>query len=212
MALTYRFYRSLEIGDGLTPATAFKSALTRYITSDGQPNGPDFWDWRHEARPVRYAFARCDSTVHTQCATDADITPYSPELADLPAVQAWLDGTLASVPIGIRNQIESDGFSTGWVNAQTTRRAAFIYISKVHVLMQELRRLRDEDSLVMFKQLLDSTIGSLSLQVRNKVGTWMTNRGLDTSWITGPTTVREVIHHIVINLNWQVLHFGPHRL
>jgi hypothetical protein len=199
MALTYRFYRSLEIGDGLTPATAFRSALTRYITSNGVT---DFWDWKHEARSIRYAFARCDSTVHALCAADPDITPYSPELADIPAMQSWLNGTLASVSVAIKNQIESDGFSTAWANAQTTRRAAFIYISRVHVMMQECRRLHDIDSLVMFTKVLDSTIGQLSIQVRNKVAAWMTNRGLQTDWIIGSTTVRQVIQYIISNLDW----------
>lgn len=207
MALTYRFYRSLEIGTGLTLADAKRSALTRYITAG---SGSDFWDWVHDARPVRYVFARCDSTIHALCVADADITAYSPELANIPAVQAWLDGTLSSVPVAIRNQIESDGFSTAWANAQTTRRAAFLYISRVHVMMQGLRRLRDDDSLQMFTKGLDTTVGALSVQVRNKVSTWMNNRGLDTSWILGTTTIRAVIQYINFNLEWRILTFGLH--
>lgn len=208
MALTYRFYRSTEIGTG-TIVDPRRNVLTNYITGG---DGADFWDWIHDARPIRYAFSCADSTVHDLCAADADITPYSPQLADLPAVQVWLDSPLSSVPVGIRNQIESDGFSTAWATGQTTRRAAFIYISRVHVMMQELKRLKDNDSLEMFTKGLDTTVGALTTLVRNKVSQWMENRGLDTSWVLGSTSVREVIQYIITNLEWRILQFGPHNL
>src|ERR1043166_9663714 len=91
MALTYRFYRTPQLGDGTTRATAFKSALDSYITQDG--TGAGFWDWLHGSQSCRYALARCDSTVHAQIATDAatnNITPLSPELSTLTDVQNWL--------------------------------------------------------------------------------------------------------------------------
>lgn len=203
---TFRYYRSAEILNATKGARC--SALTRYITADGETG---FWDWTHEIRPIRYALAYCDSSIHALCAADPEIKPYSPELADLAAVQAWLDSPLSSVSQTIRDQIENDGFSTSWATGATTRRAAFLYISRVHVMLQELRRLKDIDSMEMFDRGLDTTIGSLTVQVRNKVGTWMTNRGLETAWITGPTLVREVIQYIHDNLNWPILQFGPHK-
>lgn len=207
MALTYRYYRSTQIGTGLSPADAKRSSLSRYITG---ANGAGFWDWVHETRPIRYSLALADSTIHALCVADADITDYSPELVDLQAVQVWLDSPLNTVPLAIRNQLESDGFSMGWATGATTRRQAFIYISRAHVMMQDLRRLGDNDPLVMFQQGLDTTVGALSVQVRNKVSTWMNNRGLDTSWILGTTTIRAVIQYIISNHEWPILPFGPH--
>lgn len=205
MALTYRFYRSALIGVG-TIENSFRSSLSQYITA---ANGSDFWDWVHEIRPIRYAFARTTPIIHGLCAADAGITPYSPELSDLNAVQIWLDSPLSSVPQLIRNQLESDGFSTSWATAQTTRRAAFNYISRIHVMLQELRRLQDFDSMELFNRGLDTTVGALPVLVRNKVALWMTNRGLQTDWILGTTLVREVIQYIHDNLTWQTLSFGP---
>lgn len=198
------------IGTG-TELNAFRSALTPYITFAGDGSG--FWDWVHEARLVRYCLSRADPAKHALAAADVvNITPYSAELADLAALNAWLDATLVSVPLVVKNQLESDGFSIAWAIGTTTRREAFRYISKVHVMMQELRRLADTDSLTMFQQGLDTTIGALSVQVRNKVATWMTNHGLDTSWIVGATTVRAVIHYVLTNINWPVMNFGPYQL
>ena len=204
MALTFRIYRSLVIGDGLSPATAKRSALTRYIKDDGESG---FWDWTHEAREIRYSLARCDSTVHTLISADVDITAISGEFPDW---QAWLDLPLSSVPLATRNLLESDGFPIGWATAQTTRREAFIYISRIHLMMQELRRLRDMDAMQLFTGGLDATVNTLSAQVRSRVSTWMVNHGLNSSWITGTTTIRQVIHFIVTNTNWPSLSFGPH--
>lgn len=203
MALTYRFYRSAEI-DGLLPGSK-RSSLAQYIVAG---NGSDFWDWAHEIRPIRYAFSRADSTVHALCAADPGITPYSPELADLDAVHAWLDSPLSSVSQTIRDQLESDGFSTSWANAQTTRREAFRYISRMHRMLQELRRFENLDAMQLFNRGLDTTIGSMTVTQRNRLANWMQNRGLDTSWITGPTTIRAVIQYIYDNLNWPILQFG----
>ena len=208
MALTYRFYRSAEI-EGVIAGTRSNS-LRLYIPSTA--GGADFWDWSHEIRPIRYSLARAESSVHALCAADAGITAYSPELADLAAVHAWLDSPLSSVPQSIRDQLESDGFSTSWANARTTRREAFIYISRTLAMIQELRRLRDTDAMELFNRTLDSTVGALPVLVRQKVAAWMQNRGLDTSWITGPTPVRAVIQYIHDNVWRAPMSFGPVKL
>jgi hypothetical protein len=205
MALTFRIYRAAVIEDGLSFLAAKRNVLTEYITASG---GADFWDWVHDARSIRYTLARCDSTVHALINADPRITAISGEFTDW---EAWLDLTLASVPLATRNLLESDGFSISWATAGTTRRDALIYISRVHVIMQELRRLGEVDSLAVFAQGLGTTVGSLSIQIRNKVLAWMGNWGLDTTWIIGSTAVREVIHYVIQRVNWPVMQFGPHK-
>lgn len=205
MALTYRLYRSIRIGTGARD-NPWRSKLTLYITADG--TGADFWDWIHDARPVRYALTRCDSTVHTQIAADIEITPLSPELSTLAALNSWGNELASTIPLGMRDQLEADGCSMSWVTAQTTKREVLRYLSRMHRISQELRRLRESDALDFLMQDLTRPVAQVPLAARTRISTWMHNHDLETTWITGSTTVREVIHFILEQRVWDPLPFG----
>lgn len=205
MALTYRFYRSPQIGTG-TKDDPLRSKLTLYIFNDG--SGSRFWDWVHYARPVRYALAHCESSTHTQIAADPEMTPLSGELADRAAIDAWMAETLQGAPQSIRDLFEADGFSVSWATTQTTKKQMLRYLCKVHVQTQDLERLGQTTTLECFRRALDSQVNQLPANVRTGVRDWMQAKGLDTTWIGGTTTIRQVIQYIVENIDWPVLTLG----
>ena len=106
MALTYRIYRASRIGDGLSVRTAFRSALSDFIKEDG--TGATFHD-ELISGGVRYALARCDSTVHSAIDLDARIQAVSPQFALKGDLTALLDGPATALPLAVRNQLIADG-------------------------------------------------------------------------------------------------------
>lgn len=205
---TYRFYRAPTLGTGASTQDYIRSKLQNYIVNDGTPTSPatqDFWDWSFRTRSARYCLAWCDSTVHTTIAADAEITVLSPELADIAAIQTWLDGLVGSLPAGLATVLEADGISTTWLTGTTTRRQLWRFIAKLHSLVQKLSGSGDADLRDLFKNGLATTVGQVPVAARNKIGNWMINQGMDTSWITGATTLRQVTEFVVANASFPPL-------
>jgi len=199
MASTYRFYRTPRLGDGLTRQTAFRSKLNDLgiVRADATQ---DFWSWPNRAMAVSLCLVWCEPVKHVTIAADPDISALSPELADIAAVNAWLDQPVGALPAAIRARLESDGFPLGWVNGATTRRQLWRKIAQQHVIMQRLFAGND-NAFNFFKRSLDETIASVPVAIRNRVSAWMVERGLDTSWITGATLVREVVEFVLAQVN-----------
>lgn len=196
---TYRFYRTPRLGDGLSKQTAFRSKLhdLALVVSDGTQ---DFWCWPNRAMPVCICFVWCQSATHTTIAADAEIFPLSPELADMAAVNVWLDGLIGTLAPALVTRLEADGFPLGWITGTTTRRQMFRKVSQQHFIIQKL--FADNDNAFnFFKRNLDETIASVPVAIRNRVSAWMVERGLDTSWITGASLVREVVTFVLAQLN-----------
>jgi hypothetical protein len=208
MALTYRFYRSPRIGTGASRADAFRADLTRFVVGDG--SGTDFWDWVNDARSVRYCLASCDSAVHAQIDADGTSTALSPELADLPAVGNWLDNqTALNLPQAIQTLLESDGISLAWLASQTTRRQLFNYASRLHVMLQDLKRLGNGTTLGALANGLDTQRQQLTAGQRSALNTWLVSKGLDSGWTTPTTTLRQFIQFVLENISWTTLTLGP---
>ena len=216
MALTYRLYRTDRIGTGgmiLDPKEPgamrpdpYRSALDDYITNDG--TGQNFWDWVHDARPIRYALAVCESAKHDVLAADARIAPASPQCPDLAALHAWLD-TDISPDTALLTRLENDGCSTAWVTGLTTRRQVMRYLMHVHVMSQDARRLKAAELLSFLTQNLDTRLGDLPLAVRQRARTWIESKGLTTTQFTNNSLVREVLHYLRENIEWPSLTLGP---
>lgn len=203
--MTFRFYRTAQIGTG-TRNDAFRSAMDRYIVADG--SGQNFWDWIHDGRPLRYVLARATTATHLTAELDPDITPVSPEMPDLEAVRLWLDSPVLA-DVTLTTTLENDGISTSWASQQTTRRQVFRFLSRLHVVTQDIRRIDGADALRFFREGLDTSISQVPPAVREAFRTWMQSKGLDAGWITGSTTVRQVVHYVMSNIDWTILALGP---
>jgi hypothetical protein len=55
---------------------------------------------------------------------------------------------------------------------------------------------------------LDATVSQFLSGVITEVEDWMVSKGLSIGWITGTTTVREVLQYIQGNLTWQTLNLA----
>lgn len=201
---TYRFYRCSLIAGRL--ANSLRAKIDLYITGE---TAETYWSWAYDVAAVQFCLAFAETVTHALAAADADITPLSPELADLAAVNTWLDGTVGTLGAVLITRLESDGFPVNWIDGATTRRELWRFITLHHVLTQRFRANPDADYLTYFKTNLDNTVNSIPAARRNKVRDWMTNNGMDTTWITGTTQVRQVVKYIAVNANLPMMPLGP---
>lgn len=205
MASTYRFYMAVTLGDGLSIATAYRSKLANYIVGNATQ---DFWSWANDTHSVQFCLAWCDPELHTTIAADADIVPISAQLADLSAITTYLDTPIASIPSGVQAALEANGIPVDWiVMGTTTPRTFWRFIAARHFITQKLAD--NPNALQFLRANLDSVVSTLTIAQRNAVGNWMISRDIDTSWIVGSTTVRQVLKFIINNGNFQTLSYGP---
>lgn len=202
--MTLRLYLSTRIGVG-TRADPFRSKLANFIINDGTK---DFSDWSNRATAFRFALAQCDSALHATIAADPDVVALSPELVDGPAVQTWLDGLVGTIPPAQTTALEAAGIPVDWVDGTTTRRQLWRFISAWHFMCQRMSGEGTTNALLFIASNLDSTVGSLTAPVRNQMSTWMSNHGLDTSWIVGGTLVRAVVKFAITNGAFPVMRIG----
>ncbi len=204
MTSTYRFYTSLTIGDGLSKKTAFRSKLCNYIVNDGTQ---DLWDWYNPARQHRFCLALCNSSLHATIVTDADIIALSPELADISAVNVWLDSIVDPMSFA---DIEKGGVPVHWaVGTTTTWRQLWRFVAAWHYVSQRFSGENDNHGLTFLKANLDHTVSSVPHTTRTRIASWMTNKGLDTSWITDTTPVRDIVSFIIQNADFPIMNHGP---
>lgn len=206
MGLTFRFYRTPVIGTGVR-GDGFRSPISDIVHIDPQ-TGQGWWDWIHNARPIRYGLAYCDSSVHATIAHDSTIVALSPELADLSAVVAWLKAPISGDSAALA-QFETDGISTGWTSAPTPRFDMWKYAAVLMASQEELKRAKNSDSLDIFSRPLTATVAQIPLASRQKVGDWIVSKGLDKNWITGTTTIRQVLQYLFNSIQWVPPALGP---
>lgn len=200
--MVYTFYRTTAIGDG-SFTNPKRSKLCDYIVNDGTK---DFWDWVHDALPVRYALAWAEVSVHQRIMSDPDIKQISPSFNTVPEIDEWMNLPVEDVDILLI--FEKDGFPMFWTTPETTHREVFRYISKSHVIMQEFRRARDVEGLKLFGRSLDDHLDTVTPLIKNRVVGFMQFKGMDTD-VTTFTHVRQLIHRIINQHNGPLLSIGP---
>lgn len=206
MASALALYRSLRIGTG-TSADPYRSKLANYITGTA---GAWFEDWALDPTGAlaRYALAFCDSAVHTTMAADVDIQQMSPQRDSLSDLLAWLAGPVGTISAGLRTLVEGDGIPIDDFTVDTTRRTVWRRIALRHRMGQFMRGATDTDALAFLLDSLATQVSAIPVARRNRIAAWMTERGLDTSWIVGTTTVREVLRYILLGLNLKPLRWA----
>jgi hypothetical protein len=205
MTLQYRFYHSPRIGAG-TVRDPYRAKICNYIV--GQSDGTNYWDWINNSKPVRYGLAYCADTIHSLIDADAEIASISGRLSDLITLQSYLNGVNLLTP-AIHNIIEDDSINLGWLASETTNRQLWRYICKSHVIGQGAKMLASSDVLALLGTSLSVQVNKVPVRIRNAATTWMGTKGLSSAWIDGTTTVRQVLHYIVENIDWPVLMLGP---
>jgi hypothetical protein len=144
-----------------------------------------------------------DASASTLTTIEADIrvTPVIPLRAtDRTHLAQILATPFSSYPLAWRNaaraKLEGWGINTEWITASHTMKDVLRQVIKLFSIAQVMDGAGQTEVINFIKNNLDSTVGSLSAAQRNAASSWLTSRGVDTSWITGTTTVRQVVHYI----------------
>lgn len=186
-----RWYISPYAGTG-TPDDAFRAAA--WDVTD-----PELNQLKGGIRCTqrRHYIVKIDApqAIHDRIIAETGSKPVSPLFSDDAAEDLALDGEFSASTISA--DAEAAGYSVEWVGSNTLRDVLRYFIRVAH-LAQRLEK--TPLATRIFTLGLTATVGDLTTQQRNAVRNWMTDRGLATGWITNATTIRQVLHFIVLNL------------
>lgn len=202
--MSIRFYIAPQQGTG-TFNDPFRSILNDFINP---ANGESFQELDNPARRISVCCMTATDATHATIGGDSRIIVASRLYSDLSSAKIGLQESLDNLPgiIALKTKLETIGINTAWISASNNLRDGIRYIFRVFVIAQIANGLGGDANIkTLIIQNLDNTVGSLSAQVRNGVKNWMQSRGLAVGWITNSTTVREVVHFVVMNLGLGIL-------
>lgn len=213
MAIEYQFYLAPRVTgtmpDGVTPCV--KSALHQYVVPP---------EWFDELDSPRRSYSVClvaaEPATHATLVGVTGVTKVFPGASySAGQIRENLDTPLNTIFTtaqlnAMRTKAESYGIpcSATDLAGTATVRQLLRRIVRHHVYAQSMDCDRDTDLATFITSNLTATVGSLSAAVRTKVATWMQTMGLSTTWITGTTTVRQVVAYIHTNLPVSTIRFG----
>jgi hypothetical protein len=205
--MTYKFYRADTIVESLFGGTIYRNALTDYVT-DNAAISENFWEIINDEHDCRYTLVSCSPAKHAAIANATNIASMSPEMSDVFAMQTWLSGTHNFTAAQI-NRLDADGVPMDWVTG-ATHRDIIRYLMRHSRLLQHLIRERNADITGFIRQSLAATVNQIPVAQRQRIANWMEARGLSTTWISpATTTVRQVVHYIIVNAFPIANNLGP---
>lgn len=176
--------------------------------------GDKFDFTHHPARRISISAMGAVSATHDAIDADSTITPIIPaRAADMPALLAIFNTPFSSYPLAWRNaaraKLEGWGVNTEWITGTHTMKDVLRHVLKLFHIVQRADGLQLSNVLAFFRQAnLDATVASIPAAQRNAIGSWLTERGYDTSWIVGTTTLRQVVHSIVSD-HGKIFNYAP---
>jgi hypothetical protein len=206
--LKYALYRSKKVGTG-TLHDPYRSKIVRDYIRTELPDGTNAWNWIHPIAPAQYVLAYADETTLAAIDADADNRRLSPAVATLPELQAWLDGPHSGITTGGEADMEVDGASMAWLATGNTARHVFQYLLKSHWVAGTIEQTNAPNALNFLRNNLDTKLSAIPAAVRNAASNWIQSKGLSTAWMTGNTTVRQVVQYIIENIAWPAPGIGP---
>jgi hypothetical protein len=99
----------------------------------------------------------------------------------------------------LQAEAEGNGLSATWVTGSHRMGDVIAYFIKIMRLAQTAYK-KHEGFDYLFTLRLSDPVTALSPARRNAVRDWMMAKGIDTSWITPTTTIREVLHAVITGL------------
>jgi len=204
MALEYNIY-----------LTTMKGGPWRWFTNLRRPvlfdqmipaDGEEYQDLHYPQRQMSLLVVRAQPARHVVFQAISGVTRILPFVSLTGAqIRTNLDKPLVDLLTGakiteMRNAFESNGIDTDWATSATTFRDLIRYLLRRHRLGQLLEQGGDTAKAFLTANLT-ATVGSIPNAARNRISAWMASRGLATAWITGATTVRQVLRYIHNNLS-----------
>jgi len=197
--LKIRFYIGPQIGSG-TVLNPYRSLLNDFIHIE---NGEWFTEIDNPARRISICCVVAEQTTHTAIATDSRVIICSPLADDKADMKTKLENTFNSIAgaAALKVKLEAIGIDTSWIGGSDTLRLGLRYLLRVFTVGQFADGESVGEVREFLKANLTTQVSAVPAVIRDRVKTWMQNKGLAVGWITGTTTVRQVIHYIVTNLN-----------
>ena len=208
-----RIYIAPQIGSGMlldpNPANwtdttgPFRSLLTKFVNPVA---GEGFDEIDHPAR--RISICTMEASTATLDAIEADprVTPVIPIRAtDRTHLAQILNAPFSSYPLAWRNaartRLEALGVNTEWITGTNTMKDVLRQVIKMFSVAQVADGQGQANVVEFLKGNLDVAVSAISAAHRQALGAWMQSRGIDTSWITGTTTVRQVVATLPTNFS-----------
>ena len=194
-----RIYLSPQIGTG-TMIDPWRSRINLYIQL-----GEYFDEWNNHGRHVSICFVDAIQASHDAIAADALIIPLSRMHTDDADLNLGLDAPLSQFTDpelnNLKAGLENAGIDTAWSTPATNLRA-LIRVALRNIYLNQTSDGREPLFIEFLGANADNTFGSLRLIVRNRIRNWFQNHGLDDSWITQQTTLREIRRYIIENYSF----------
>ena len=204
-----RIYIAPQIGNGirgdLDPITGFyvwtdstgpyRSLLHKFIDTTA---GESFDEIDHPARHV--SICTVEARAATLDAIDADsriIAAIPIRATDRTHLAQILNAPFSSYPLAwrnaARNKLESWGVNTEWITGSHTMKDLLRHIIKQFSVAQVADGHGQSSVKEFLKANLNTQVSAIPADHRNAIRNWLQSKNIDISWITGSTTVREVI-------------------
>ena len=186
-----RYYISRVIGNG-THETPYTSELRRYIYANF-PNEPHFIK---QVMPSGNIFGWC---LHKY---DLSQSAHDAVMANLTGIFSFPEGALdrqlstilPNIRNAIRNKLEAIGFDFGWATLTNTVRDVLEYIAHSIQLAEWA-----EVTILNKNFNLNKTVADVPVEKRQLVNQHLQDLGVDTSWITSTTTIKEMVARVQLN-------------
>lgn len=136
-----------------------------------------------------------DNTQHALVAADPDITDVPFSALD----NTWNDFTVQQ-RTAIGNRLETFHVPMDWISGSTSVADLIRMAARVALIGQMLKA----DALDNIS--LDSTFGSLSAARRNRILAWAADNNVDTTGLSGSTTIRAMLRALVVRFPWNATH------
>lgn len=173
--------------------------------------GESFNEIDYPARRYSLVLVMAEDTTHQVIAADSNVTLVSRLYDDRQALKDDLDSDISSFPSvfvqELNTKLEAGGISTSWISSSNTLRDVIRYLIRVCFISQICYGEVNSNMLDFLRQNLDARVFQIPPAVRQPVKDWMQLRGMAIGWIDNQTTVREIVHFIVMNLGFGLINF-----
>jgi len=191
----WRLYLAPQNGDG-TFDSPYRSRLNDYVDVHA---GEGFDEFDHPAYHWSLCCVGASEATHAAIIADAQVKPATPELSTTKAaLVTLLSQPLSDLPpawVGnAKTFLESKGVDTSQAAGNTTLKQVLQHLVKTFAMSQQ-------PSPVEVKTFLGTHLDTLAVDVpgRQVMASWLANRGIDLSWVTAATTVREIVRYAANN-------------
>ena len=197
-----RFYIAPQIWreDNILDGHYWSSLLNDFINVH---IGEKFTEIDHPGRHISICCVEALDASHVSMLEDNRVYAVSPMFDSINDVSLGVQGLLLNeIPniSLIKSKLENHGIDTSWVTGESTVKQGLRFILRLfstsqHLTGRQLLHVRN-----ILEVPLSVTVAQIPADIRATIKKWMENNGLAIGWITGTTTVREVVYYIVSKL------------